>query len=202
MSSVAQCFSSNSTNVCPINTTAPVFSVTSVAETDVSQTIRPSRRKDVFRMYGHFYTEGAQSHINHPSITQFASAIFPQVWKSAAVSPLSKSGDPLSTRGYGPISNQTYSVQSRRETHCSANNCTSELFTSFVLHPTQFGSRAKHSTEKYLLDKGAAFLDLHLRIYFIYWFIWQRHRTLIIHSCKCARVNQKAIFHPSSLDRR
>lgn len=100
-------------------------------------------------------------------------AVFPSVWKSTAVVPVFKNGDPLSVDNYRPIS-IIPTVSKVTEKLISQRIITHLNTTTFSLHSMQFGFRTQHSTEnancffieniKHLLDKvamvRAVFLDL------------------------------------------
>ena len=72
--------------------------------------------------------------------------IFPTPWKTAIVTPIFKSNDPMNVCNYQPIS--ILPVISK-----VAEKCVSEQLVSFLnngpfnLHPMQFGFRAHHSAE-------------------------------------------------------
>lgn len=110
MANIAKCFTPDITNTCSADTTAPVFSLMNITETEVSQTIkslRPSRAKDIFGIDAVMLKElctsstGPITKIINLSISQ---GMFPSMWKSAVVVPVFKSGDPHSMANYRPNS--------------------------------------------------------------------------------------------------
>ena len=109
-------------------------------------------------------------HLINLSIRQ---CIFPNIWKTAVVTPIFKAGDQTNVANYRPIS--ILPVVSKVAEKWVAQQLTAHLNIGHTpLHPLQFGFRSNHSTEtancyflegvKSMLDKGgivgAVFLDL------------------------------------------
>lgn len=97
---IAQSFPLSNINTCTINATEPAFTLGSVTETDVEQTIRsfkPSRTKDRFGMDTFMLKElgpmliAPITKILNCSISE---SVFPNAWKKSAVIPIYKNGDP------------------------------------------------------------------------------------------------------------
>ena len=133
----------------------PAFSFKNVTESEVTRMIRslkPSRAKDIFGMDAVLLKELSTT-LTSP-ITKMISLLisqgtFPSVWKLAVVVivPIFKSGDPLSTCHYRPIS--ILPTLSKVAEKVVAEQIICHLNTSsFALHPMQFGFRANYSTER------------------------------------------------------
>ena len=76
----------------------------------------------------------------------FTQATCPSVWKSAAVIPTYKNGDPLIANNYRPIS--ILPTISKVAEKLVAQQISDYLNTApFSLHPLQFGFRANYSNE-------------------------------------------------------
>lgn len=174
-----QSFSPSVPNALPQQLLEPTFRLDSVTETDVSQIIqslKPSRTKDIYGIDP--FTLKQLAPTLTPPLTKIinqsiSETVFPQIWKSTAVIPIFKNGDPFSVCNYQPIS--IIPTVSKVAEKLIAQQIITHLNTSpFTLHPMQFGFRARHSTEtaicyfienvKNMLDKGgvvgAVFLDL------------------------------------------
>ena len=87
VAAIAQCFSPEDTNVCPVNTMEPAFSIRNVTESEVARIIRslkPSRAKDIFGMDAVMLKELSTTLTNpitkiiNLSISQ---GMFPSDWK-------------------------------------------------------------------------------------------------------------------------
>lgn len=179
VSSIAQSFSPSVPNALSQQLLEPTFRLDSVTETEVSQVIQslnPSRTKDIFGIDP--FTLKQLAPTLTPPLTKIinqsiSETVFPQIWKSAAVIPVYKNGDPFSLCNYWPIS-IIPTVSKVAEKLIAQQIITHLNTTPFTLHPMQFGFRARHSTEtaicyftenvKNMLDKGgvvgAVFLDL------------------------------------------
>lgn len=159
--------------------TTQSFTITNITETIVSnliQSLKPSKAKDVFGMDTNMLKDlGSALATPIASIINFSisSGYFPKAWKSAIVTPVFKSGDPISLHNYRPIS--ILPAISKIAEKWVAQQIVHHLNSSYPsLHAMQFGFRSKHSTEmatclfiekiKSFLDKGgvvgAVFLDL------------------------------------------
>jgi len=72
----------------------------------------------------------------------FSQGMFPSVWKPAIVIPIFKSGDPMSSCNYSPISILLMVLKVAEK--LVSEQIIDHLNTStFSLHPVQFGFRAK-----------------------------------------------------------
>ncbi|XP_046707928.1 uncharacterized protein LOC124387560 [Silurus meridionalis] len=180
VSTTVQSLPSNNLYICPINNLEPIFNLGTVIQTSIVlqtiKTLKVSRTRDIFGIDMCMLKE--LSYTLFTPVTKivnlsFTEAVFPSVWKSAAVVPILKNGDPLSVDNYRPISIIS-TVSKVAEKLISQQIITHLNTTKFSLHPMQFGFRTQHSTEtancffieniKHLLDKGgvvgAVFLDL------------------------------------------
>ncbi|XP_056291865.1 uncharacterized protein LOC130207340 [Pseudoliparis swirei] len=110
VATIAKCFSPEIRPVCTVNTLEPTFIIRNVTHSDVTRIIsflKPSKTKDTFGMDAVMLKTLSKTLINpisniiNLSISQ---NMFPSVWKSAAVIPVFKEGDRLSTSNYRPIS--------------------------------------------------------------------------------------------------
>ena len=139
--------------------------------------LKASRAKDVYGMDTFILKEvspsivGPLTHIINTSLSQ---GRFPKSWKSAAVVPVFKGGNPCLTSNYRPIS--ILPTVSKVFEKLVAKQIINHLNNSpLALHPMQFGFKANHSTETatcYFVEKvklsmdrgggavGAVFLDL------------------------------------------
>ena len=161
------------------STNEPLFTLKPVSRTEVTKVItslKASRAKDVYGMDTFILKEvspsivGPLTHIINTSLSQ---GRFPKSWKSAAVVPVFKDGNPCLTSTYRPISilptvSKVFEKLVAKQIINHPNN------SPFALHPMQFGFRANHSTETatcYFVEKvnangpgrgavGAVFLDL------------------------------------------
>ncbi len=72
---------------------------------------------------------------------------FPSAWKSAVITPIFKTGDPVNVTNYRPIS--ILPVVSKVTEKGVCNQLVEHLnLGHFPLHPMQFGFRAHHSFKK------------------------------------------------------
>ncbi len=162
-----------------VSQTEPAVNIETITESDVLRVIgslRSSRAKDVIGMNTAILKELSASLVC--PITKIVNLSIPREmfsneWKQAAVFPIFKGGDQLSTCNYRPISVLPV-VSKGAEKHVAEQILNHLNTSSYTLHPNQFGFRTNHSTEtanfcfiekvKLLLDQGgvvgAVFLDL------------------------------------------